>query len=241
MLFLPEFLYRLQFGEAALALGTTTTPVPPPATHYRKHWKEEVWALRTPRGSRELESPDEQELRNDPFDWSPLNWYRQLWPRMRAFALPSFSHGMVRINLRGRDPQGMVDPEEYASYCDELTDALWSLRNARSGRPIIKAVTRTRRSHTEDGEYLPPADLMITWNPEESTDVAESSLVGRIGPVPWLRTGGHSPDGFCILCGPGIKPGSRLRDNATVTDLTATMLQMLGITLPSYVEGRSLI
>jgi len=240
-LFLPEFLYRLQFGEPALAAGKMGASVPTPATHYRKHWKNEVWALRTARGTRELESPDEQELRNDPFDWSPLNWYRVLWPRMRAFALPSFSHGMVRINLRGRDRAGIVEPADYARYCDELTDAIWGLCNARSGRPIIKSIKRTRTSPNEDGENLPPADLMITWNPEEPTDTVESPLVGRIGPVPRMRTGGHVSDGFCMLNGSDIEPGAQLRRDARVTDLTATLFKMLNIAPPPYLEGRSLI
>lgn len=240
-LFLPELLYRLQFGEAALAPGDAGSPAPAPATHYRRHWKDEIWALRTARGGRELESPAEQGARNDPFDWCPLNWYRPLWPRMRAFALPSFSHGMVRINLRGRDGRGLVEPSDYERCCGELTAALQSLVNARSGGPIVKAVTRTRDSPHDDDERLPPADLIVTWNAHEPADVVDSPRAGRIGPVPWLRTGGHAPDGFCLLRGPGIAPGSRLADDAAIPDLTATLLEMLGVAVPAYIEGRSLL
>ena len=240
-LFLPELLYRLEFGEAALAPGEAGAPVPPPAAHYRAHWKDEIWALRTPRGERELESPAAQERRKDPFDWCPLNWYAPLWPRMRAFALPSFSHGMVRVNLKGRDAQGVVAPAEYASTCDALAAAIRALVNARTGRPIAKEVTRTRASPTGDGAHLPPADLMVTWDADEPADVVESPRAGRIGPVPWLRTGGHMPDGFCLLAGPGIAPGTRLPENAAITDLTATLLKMLGVAIPPYAEGRPLV
>lgn len=241
MLFLPELLYRLEFGKAALAEGDMSRHVAPPARHYRKHWKDEVWTLRTARGGRDLESPEEQGRRNDPFDWSPLNWYQPQWPRMRAFALPSFSHGMVRINLRGRDREGMVDPADYGRCCDEIAEAVRGLRNARNGRLIAQDVARTRASPREDGPDMLPADLLITWDPEASTDVVESPLAGRIGPVPWMRTGGHARDGFCILSGPGIAPGGTLRAKAGVPDLTATLVEMLGIKSPGSLEGHSLI
>ena len=239
--FLPELLYRLQFGEPALAPGDAAAPPPPPATHYRRHWKDEIWALRTPRGERDLESPDAQAARGDAFDWCPLNWYRPLWPRMRAFALPSFSHGMVRLNLRGREAAGIVAPADYGRVCDEIGAALRGLVNARSGRPVAHTVARTRADAREDGPHLPPADLLVTWDERECADAVDSPLAGRIGPVPWLRTGGHAPDGFALLHGPGIAPGSALPEGATVMDLTATLLEMLGIEPPAHVEGRSLI
>lgn len=77
-LFLPEALLRLEFGQAGLAEGVAGTPVPPPSMHYRRHWKDEVWALRTPFGERMLESPDAQGRRGDALDWNPTNWSRPL-------------------------------------------------------------------------------------------------------------------------------------------------------------------
>ena len=49
------------------------------------------------------------------------------------------------------------------------------------------------------------------------------------------------PDGFCLLAGPGIAPGTRLPENAAITDLTATLLKMLGVAIPPYAEGRPLV
>jgi predicted AlkP superfamily phosphohydrolase/phosphomutase len=160
---------------------------------------------------------------------------------MRAFALPSFSHGLVRLNLRGRDPQGMVDPADYARTCSELAEAILTLRNPRTGGPLVKTVTRTRNGPEDEGAYAPPGDLMVTWNEREPADVAESPRVGRIGPAPWLRPGGHGPDGFCILAGPGISPGSRIREGARLMDLTATLTARLDLPAPAHLEGRSLV
>jgi len=160
---------------------------------------------------------------------------------MRAFALPSFSHGMVRLNLRGRDPKGLVAAEDYERTCGELTEAIRGLVNARSGRPLALGVHRTRQRALDDDPRLPPVDLVVTWDPAEATDVADSPRGGRIGPGPGPRPAGHLPDGFCILAGPGIAAGSALPAGAGPADLTATLVALLGLEPPANLEGRSLL
>ena len=53
-------------------------------------------------------------------DWMPLTAYRDYWPDMPAFALPSFYDGRVRINLRGREGHGKVDVEDYRKTVAEI-------------------------------------------------------------------------------------------------------------------------
>ncbi len=114
-----------------------------------------------------------------------------------------------------------------------------SLCKSFGGRPIVKAVTRTRApDDTGDDASRPPADLVVTWDPGAATDVVDCGRAGRIGPVPWLRTGDHVPDGFCVLRAPGVAPGSALREDASVVDLTATLERLLG--MPAAAEGRPL-
>ncbi len=236
-LFLPEFLFRWQWGEPALAPSDPTAPPPAPANHYRLHWKDEVWRLRTPLAERLLESPSEQERAGDPLDWNPLNWYRRLWPRMRAFALPSYSHGMVRINVEGRESHGMVGRSDYASVCDALAEALLKLVDARTGTPMVREVIRTRAAPEEAGSPAIPADLIVVWKEGRPADMVDSPDVGRIGPVPFFRSGGHTPRGFCIAAGPGIPAGSVLPEGAGVLDLTATLMDLLGEPIPRHYEG----
>jgi predicted AlkP superfamily phosphohydrolase/phosphomutase len=47
-------------------------------------------------------------------------WYQPAWPRMEAFALPSFSEGYVRLNVRGRERDGIVDPADFGRTADEV-------------------------------------------------------------------------------------------------------------------------
>lgn len=238
-LLLPEFLYRLEFGKAALAEGNINSPIPLPDIHFRRHWKDEIWSLRTIHGEEDLESPVSQEEKGDPMDWSPANWYQPLWASMKAFSLPNYSHGMIRINLQGREEEGKVDASEYEQVCDDIEKALLKLTDPRTGKPLVYKILRTRQSKLFEGKS-PDADLMVTWNKDVTTDSAQSLDVGRIGPAPYFRTGGHHPNGFCIAYGPDIKSESSLPTDASILDLTTTIIKMLGQKVPNHMEGKYL-
>jgi predicted AlkP superfamily phosphohydrolase/phosphomutase len=239
--FLPEFLYRLHFGSAALAEGQAGTPVPPPAGDYRRHWKDEMWALATAAGAEQLDSPQQLEARDDPLDWNPTVWYRPVWPGLPAFALPSYSDGMIRLNVQGRERTGVVAAADYPRHCADIIAALGHLRNARSGRPMVRDVLRVREQPFDTDPTQPTADLIVRWNDNESTDCVESPDIGRIGPIPYFRSGGHAAKGFCILKGPGIAEGVALTGANSVQDLSATLLAMLGRDIPAHITGRSLL
>ncbi len=44
------------------------------------------------------------------------------WARSRAFAEPDLSTAFIRLNVRGREPAGIVEPgEEYEQLLAEIT------------------------------------------------------------------------------------------------------------------------
>ncbi len=225
MMFLPELLYRWSFpGQAALGASASGAALAPPRLDYPQHWKDEIWRLRTARGAQQLESPATQERNGDPMHWQPANWYRPLWPAMPAFALPTYSEGLIRLNVRGREASGMIAPEDFARTCDALGDYLRAVVDARSGKNLVREIIPMRR--TPFDAQGAPADLVVLWQDETPTDVVTSPMSGRIGPAPYFRSGGHSSQGFVIARGPGIAPGSRLPDLRT-DELTATFLGLL--------------
>src|SRR6266545_1653431 len=62
--------------------------------------------------------------------------------RMRAFAVPSNNMtGAIRINLKGREPEGRVGPGiEYEALRQEIIDGLLALENPETGRPAVQWV-----------------------------------------------------------------------------------------------------
>lgn len=244
MAMLPELLYRWNFpGDVLLAPGKAGAPVPPIRRDYRELWKHEMWALVTGKGLELLESPRFLESSGHPLSWNPAAWYRKLWPSMKAFALPSVSDGYVRLNIRGREASGLVDISDYHRTLESVSAMLQSLTNPRTGKPAVKALTRIRDSAFDCPEI--PPDLIVSWNDESPADSIDSLDFGRIGPLPYFRTGGHLSygslvEGIFAAQGPGILHGARTR-TGKLEDIPATILALLGATPSSEMTGKSLL
>lgn len=259
--FLPEALFRWCLPGHAGLCGSPepTNEAPQAAVTYPPSlgWTRDVWgrradssalrkALRTwlpvevSRAVLHLIGDDPKGLRfpkmREVYIHPPI-WYAPHWPRMKAFALPSFSDGFVRVNVAGRDPDGLVPPEDFAKVLDDVRAVVGSLRDARTGLPLVKDFLQVRTDpHAATGH---PADLIVVWR-DTPADVAESQLLGRIGPFPYRRTGGHDEKCFMIANGPAFTAGSTLSNGQTV-DIAATILDVLGTSLPSNRDGRSLL
>ena len=57
------------------------------------------------------------------------------WSRTRAYCLPTDLEGCLRINLRGREPEGIVEPADLERTCDELEALLQRARESRDRPP----------------------------------------------------------------------------------------------------------
>ncbi|NES04236.1 MAG: nucleotide pyrophosphatase [Okeania sp. SIO2F4] len=266
MCLLPEFLYRFNFpGKVMIAPGKVGTPVPPMVLFpKRKTWTGEIWQrkydpnpvkafLRSQLPTKfhqyldrifgapkeDLISPEELRKQGHPIFWQPTMWYSPFWPKMKAFAIPSFSEGYIRINLEGREPSGIVSVDEYDALCEQLTQELHQLKNPRTGEFLVKKVVRTREDVGDRNPKLPDADLVVIWA-EQPADVVDHPKFGRIGPVPYRRTGSHRGRGFLSVVGPGIKAGSSLPEGHGV-DLPATILNLMGVPIPEYMDGKPLV
>jgi predicted AlkP superfamily phosphohydrolase/phosphomutase len=158
---------------------------------------------------------------------------------MKAFALPSLSEGCIRLNVRGREVLGIVDPEHYGAVCEEIVNELHALRNPRTGAPVVARIRRTRNTANQaaiPGARPSPADLIVQWV-SEPVDVVDHPTVGRIGPVPAKRSGSHVHRGFIMAAGPGLPAGVHLPERHAL-DLAPTILTLLGAPLPKHFEGR---
>ena len=169
--------------------------------------------------------------------WQPALRYRQHWSRMPAFALPSFYDGRIRINLKGRERHGMVEPSRYEETCRDLETLLLECRNPRTGEPVVESF---ERASTRDPLALTgsEADLLVIWRGVVAA--LEHPRLGLVGPVPLRRTGGHTgPHGLAYLAGAFLEPGDRgVRSSF---DVVPTLAALLGTKLPPGKSGESLL
>ena len=161
------------------------------------------------------------------------------WTRTRAVAETAFSAGWVRINLRGREPHGIVAPgSEYDALCAEIAGELRALRHAETGAPAVAEVIRM--DELADGPHAGEfPDLYVRWAPEgflralthPRLDVLRENMRD-------VAVSEHSGEGFLVAAGPSIRSGGDVRGH--VVDVAATALYLAGVPVPSDMDGNVL-
>ena len=141
------------------------------------------------------------------------------------------SHGGVRVNLVGREPQGKVAPgSEYEALLEQLSEDLVGIKNLETGRPIVKAIHRRDRLYVgPEREHLP--DLMVEWTNDAPTRSIGSNRIGRIdGEYQYCRTGDHKSGGMFIVKGPHTR-ATNLDRTVTCLDFAPTIAAFLDVQL----------
>lgn len=160
------------------------------------------------------------------------------WSRTRAFCLPTDLEGCIRLNVTGREPEGIVQPgAEYEAVCSELMASLAQLTNSRTGRPAVRQIVRIDEAFPgERRDYLP--DLIVLWCEEAEIRAVHSPTLGLVeAPSPDRRPGTHHPPGFVIAHGASVQTGYTLTEGHIV-DFAPTLLADFGLLRPPQMDGR---
>jgi hypothetical protein len=247
MALLPELLFRHAFGAARLSVPPAWAAAASalPLLGESGDWGGEV--ERAFVGRRQPAAPENHALEPpvsaaavsaiavSAIDWMPAAWYADAWPWMAAFALPAFYDGRIRFNLEGRESVGRVALRDYHAACDRVTALLEACRDLRTGAP---AVDRIERAAPADPLDLAPTgcDLIVRWRGAPvGFDHPEH---GRIGPLPYRRTGGHTGGpGVAYIAADGVAPGRH--GQVSAFDLVPTVIDMLGVPCPPGLSGTS--
>jgi predicted AlkP superfamily phosphohydrolase/phosphomutase len=136
----------------------------------------------------------------------------------------------VFINLKGRDPGGIVEPEDFEKEQQQVIHALTTYIDPGTGKqPFALAVTR------ENAEMLNLwGDLVgdVVWAVHPEFDACH----GRHLPAVSLGIGGQHTT--FIVNGPNIRNGSALQGQARSVDIAPTLAYLLGVPQPRDAEGR---
>jgi hypothetical protein len=169
-------------------------------------------------------------------NYLPSYWYRPYWPRMAAFAFPSFLDGRIRINLRGRERHGIVDLSRYAETCKRLETLLKECKDPRTGEPAVAAIEKPSAANPM-ALASSESDLLVVWHGMAAA--IEHPRLGLIGPVPFRRTGGHTTRGIAYFAAPELEPGERGGVHPSI-DVVPTIVQLLGAKPATRLSGKSL-
>ena len=152
------------------------------------------------------------------------------WSRTRIFCIPSLYTGQFRVNLKGREPQGIVETgEEYDRVLDEFEMDLGQLIDPMTERAAIKTVFRTKDLFGGDPPELLP-DLFAEW--QEADQFVERVVHPKAEicqqKTEFHRGTDHSPFGLVAAAGPGVMARGDLGDLCPL-DLVPTLLSHFGV------------
>jgi predicted AlkP superfamily phosphohydrolase/phosphomutase len=166
--------------------------------------------------------------------WEYVDWDNTL----------AYSHGLfgnVYINLKGREPEGCVEPADYEATRERVARLLsTSLRDPDDGGRIVDQVFR--REELYSGPYVDQApDLVVVMRGYSYMTRGGNELTATevVTPPKVRHSGNHRLDGMLVMWGQGIRQGVTV-EGGNIIDVMPTILSILGIPVPREVDGRVL-
>ena len=147
------------------------------------------------------------------------------WTKTKAIARRS---SYIYINLKGRDPQGIVEPEDYDQLVLDIISDLYNYRNEDGKRVIAHCFTRDEMEYlgmggVHCGDIL--YQLVPTFNNEHANVFST------------VHHEGWSMQNLCIMGGGGLKKGVYIDRPVRLTDIVPTVCYLTDTKMPGSVEG----
>jgi predicted AlkP superfamily phosphohydrolase/phosphomutase len=160
------------------------------------------------------------------------------WSATTVFPIPAYYLGHLRVNLRGREPHGIIEPgAEYVRLLDQVEADLKCLTDPVSGAPAVHHVARTVDLFgAAPPESLP--DVFFDWapTPYPKRQIHHPRAVLTQKDMFFTRDTRHHLRGFLAAAGPGIVPRGRIAD-LSVLDVAPTCLHLMGLPVPRSMSG----
>jgi len=171
----------------------------------------------------------------------PAEYLDIVWDKTKAYFVSTGVQG-ININMKGREPQGTVNPgEEYEQLRDDIICELYRLKDPYTFENVIDQVYR--KEELFEGEYLETAPdiILVPRNYEYYLDSAKRTCRLFIGSAKddYPIYAYHDPNGIFCITGPNIKAGKQL-SNIDICDITPSVLKLLGIKSNEDFDGQVL-
>ncbi len=169
----------------------------------------------------------------------PLNIFNALRKKFYEFSLESidwskttaFSYGTageIWINLKGREPNGIVKKEEYEDLTKEILSKLKKMKfTAYLKEEIYKSCSK----------FDELADIIICYTQEGAQSISPN-LCGET--FRNVKIGDHRLHGIFLAYGKDIKNTGEEIKNLKIYDIAPTILHMFGLPIPKDMDGRVL-
>jgi len=186
------------------------------------------------------------------------------WTKTKAY--PYIEPSYIWINLRGRDPDGIVEPEEYEKVQEEVIKAMLSVRDPETGECPFALVLKKKDAYAF-GQFGPRVGDVVwylrppytpwegerhdfnQWNLSSETmksaEVRDLKHAWGIGVfsdhdwyLPWAEYEIFTNSTFLIMTGRGIKRDFKADRAVWLNSVAPTIAYLLGISSPAQADGR---
>ena len=161
------------------------------------------------------------------------------WSKTKAYAL---GLGSIFLNLKGRERDGTVTPQEAPALLQELKDKLLTVVDPDTGAKVLRNVYLQSEVYTGAAEADAP-DIQLGY--ADGYQTAKPSAAGA-APKDLLIPNDDKWSGDHAASDVDITPGVLFANKPTVKDpaiidLGVTALEYLGLSVPEAFEGRALL
>lgn len=136
----------------------------------------------------------------------------------------------IRLNVEGREPDGVVSEDNYDAVRDEIIDTLSKVKTP-SGEPCFEEVLP--REAVFSGPYVSVAPDVVTV-PSGFDQYLSASLRGDWFAEPSEKWE-HKRDGIVLAAGDGVDPETDIAGH--IFDITPTILASFGLDVDSEMDG----
>jgi len=164
----------------------------------------------------------------------------------------------IWINLKGRDPDGLVDQSEYEKMRERVIEVLYSIKDPETGEhPIVLALRKEDAENFgnwgdrlgdiiylfKEGYTNKFANGITGIDPNDFLgngfeDVVEGPEFGRHHSyLPTTQYWGCSVKATFIMAGPGVRKGFNRRTPIRTIDVSPTIAFLMGIPYPKTTDG----
>ena len=155
----------------------------------------------------------------------------------------------VFVNLAGREPSGIVPPQQFADVQDQIIDALLDWRDPETGRRVISLALRLEDAQIvgywgeDNGDVICAFNHGVGWGePFDGGSVGRGRGAIHGSQLPTYETDLFTTMGMMILSGPGVKVGGYERDwrrwgLLREIDVAPTICHLMGLRPPAQNQG----
>lgn len=155
------------------------------------------------------------------------------WSRTVAYGEGGYC-GRVRLNLKGREPEGIVPPGEQQAWVRRIAAALAEMRGP-SGEPLSQRLVEPSAYREQRGQ---PPELQVFFDDLAYRAIASlgHGQVHVAGDERGPDGCNHAWHGIFVAAGAGISPRGAI-DHCTVYDVARTVSGLMGVTPPAGLLG----